>query len=173
MNAAPLNDYGVVVSIDAEAVGMPGQRTFRLVARSEGACASVWMEKEQISGIGEWLGEVVERLDEEQPSPEPDVAPLPPPETFDLDFKAGQISLGYIEEDELFTIQAFAPGDDPQADPALFRCYFSRGQSRVLSQKIEVVVAAGRPVCPFCQEPMDPAGHACPRENGHKDTAVP
>ena len=28
--------------------------------------------------------------------------------------------------------------------------------------------AAGRPPCPFCLQPMDPAGHICPRANGYR-----
>ena len=30
------------------------------------------------------------------------------------------------------------------------------------------VVAAGRPTCAMCGEPIDPEGHFCPRRNGHR-----
>ncbi|MBV9291748.1 MAG: DUF3090 family protein, partial [Frankiales bacterium] len=30
------------------------------------------------------------------------------------------------------------------------------------------VVAAGRPPCPLCGNPLDPQGHVCPRQNGHR-----
>jgi uncharacterized repeat protein (TIGR03847 family) len=30
------------------------------------------------------------------------------------------------------------------------------------------VVAAGRPPCPLCSLPLDPEGHICPRQNGHR-----
>ena len=30
------------------------------------------------------------------------------------------------------------------------------------------VVAAGRPPCPLCSLPLDPAGHVCPRQNGYR-----
>ena len=30
------------------------------------------------------------------------------------------------------------------------------------------LVAAGRPACPFCQQPIDPEGHICPRANGYR-----
>jgi hypothetical protein len=29
-------------------------------------------------------------------------------------------------------------------------------------------VAAGRPPCPFCLQPLDPGGHICPRANGYR-----
>ena len=27
---------------------------------------------------------------------------------------------------------------------------------------------SGRPICPYCGQPMDPDGHFCPKRNGHK-----
>jgi uncharacterized repeat protein (TIGR03847 family) len=30
------------------------------------------------------------------------------------------------------------------------------------------VIAAGRPPCPFCGQPLDPQGHLCPRRNGNR-----
>lgn len=29
------------------------------------------------------------------------------------------------------------------------------------------VCTGGRPICPLCNQPMDPKGHICPRTNGH------
>jgi uncharacterized repeat protein (TIGR03847 family) len=34
--------------------------------------------------------------------------------------------------------------------------------------RAQVLVAAGRPPCPFCLQPLDPAGHICPRANGYR-----
>jgi hypothetical protein len=36
-----------------------------------------------------------------------------------------------------------------------------------LSAESAAVVAAGRPRCTMCGEPMDPEGHVCPQQNGH------
>jgi uncharacterized repeat protein (TIGR03847 family) len=159
----PEYDLGRVLSVDAEAVGQPGQRTFRLLARSTSQTASIWMEKQQLAGIGTWIDEVCTRLDQEKPTAEPDVEPLPIPDAFDVEFRASQIGLGYAEDEDVFAIQAF---DAERSDtvPA-FRCFVSRGQGRVLSRKIETVVSAGRPICPLCEMPMDPGGHHCPRWN--------
>jgi uncharacterized repeat protein (TIGR03847 family) len=30
------------------------------------------------------------------------------------------------------------------------------------------LVQSGRPPCPLCGYPLDPAGHACPRTNGNR-----
>lgn len=34
--------------------------------------------------------------------------------------------------------------------------------------RAKAVVAAGRPACPFCMQPIDPDGHICPRANGYR-----
>lgn len=173
MELSPRFDFGKALSVDAEAVGQPGQRRFRLLVRSATESASIWMEKEQLAGVGRWLAEVVQKLDEERPTAEPDVEALPFPPEFDLDFRAGQLTLGYSEEGDLFTIQAAEALPNADAQPPLFCCGIGRGQSRVLSRKIERVIAGGRLTCPFCEGPIDPAGHSCPRSNGHRRSAPP
>ena len=158
------------MSIDAESIGEPGQRRFRLLVRAASQSASIWMEKQQLAGIGSWFNEVIEKLDREQPASEPDVEPLPFDNVFDLEFRASQIGLGYAEEDGLFAIHAF--DEAGAAGPPAFRCLVNRGQSRVLSRKISAVVAGGRPTCPLCGTPMETSGHVCPRSNGHSRVVV-
>lgn len=43
--------------------------------------------------------------------------------------------------------------------------------ARAFAGRAESVVSAGRPACPFCGQPLDPAGHLCPRSNGYKRMA--
>ena len=40
--------------------------------------------------------------------------------------------------------------------------------ARAFSERAQTVVAAGRPPCQFCGNPLDPAGHLCPRANGFR-----
>jgi uncharacterized repeat protein (TIGR03847 family) len=163
----PQHDFGRALSIDAESIGRPGQRRFRLLARSAGETAAIWMEKQQLASIGTWIAETCERLDRERPTTDPDVEPDPFGAIFDVDFRASQIGLGYVEDEDVFAIHAFdieaRQGEQPD-----FRCFLTRGQGRVLSRKIESVVAAGRPICPLCSMPIEPEGHVCPRSNGHR-----
>jgi len=166
----PLHEFGSALSVDAEAVGQPGQRRFRLLFLSSYGSASVWMEKEQLAGVGSWLADTISSLDRERPTDEPDVEPLPFPDHFDLDLRAGQLALGYIEDRRVFAIQIYDLENNPEPEnpkPTL-RCFLSLGQSRALSRKITDVIASGRKSCPMCGEPMDPAGHTCPRGNGHR-----
>lgn len=43
-----------------------------------------------------------------------------------------------------------------------------RTAARAFARRCASVVAAGRPPCPFCGRPLDPAGHLCPRANGYR-----
>jgi uncharacterized repeat protein (TIGR03847 family) len=45
------------------------------------------------------------------------------------------------------------------------RIYATRPQVRAMAAKGAEAVAAGRPLCPLCDQPMDPSGHRCPRWN--------
>src|SRR5262249_21156475 len=119
----PANDFGRALDIDAEAVGQPGRRRFRVLVRSAGQTASVWMEKQQLAGIGDWFEEVVQRLDNEQPGTEPSEEPGPIAAIYDLEFTAGQIGLGYLEDQHLFALQCFDLAGGTQQPT--FRCLVS------------------------------------------------
>lgn len=165
----PSNDFGRAHSIDAEAVGQPGNRRFRLLVQAS-QCASIWMEKQQLASIGEWFEETIQRLDREQPGNSPAEEPGPIAAIYDIEFTAGQIGLAYQENENVFVLQCFDVRANTQ-EPT-FRCLVTLGQARALSVKIPTVVAAGRPICPLCAMPMEPEGHHCARSNGHSAPVV-
>ena len=54
-------DLGLVPLIIAESIGQPGQRRFRLCAvNARGESAVVWLEKEQLSSLGEAIEAVTQ-----------------------------------------------------------------------------------------------------------------
>jgi uncharacterized repeat protein (TIGR03847 family) len=53
------------------------------------------------------------------------------------------------------------------------RLTLSLGEADRLADLAQKLVAAGRPICPLCHGPMDPAGHRCPRSNGHGPPEAP
>ena len=55
----------------------------------------------------------------------------------------------------------------PSSDEALV-VVLPPAEARAFCVRANQVVAAGRPSCEFCAEPMDPAGHVCPRMNGFR-----
>lgn len=164
----PLTEFGPVQHLSADAVGQPGQRRFRLRAISQGgAYAFVWMEKEQLSAIGEAIETTLEHA-------EVDLAPSGPGESepvfplqanLDLDVRAGRLSLGLNEETRHIVVVAAEGASEAEGEAVSIE--FDFDTARRLRVQITEVVAAGRPPCPFCGAPIDPEGHVCPRSNGH------
>jgi uncharacterized repeat protein (TIGR03847 family) len=161
------NDFGLVDAVGAEAVGRPGQRTFRLIARSGGTYASIWMEKETLLALGNALQQFIVKLgrpDSHRRAPLLEGSELPGDPQ--VQFRCGQLALSYIEESEEFTLFAYMVDAD-ENDIAEWAGRVTIPQARSLSRAIEQLGEAGRPKCPLCGAVLEGAVHICPRANGH------
>ncbi len=169
---AQQHDYGRVDSIDAEAIGPPGQRRFRLTAVAGDQSASLWLEKEQLAALGTAIEQQLVRSDRQQRRVEPPGDDEPPvfPLNPTLDARVAQLSLGYDEGRSLFLLQA-AIVDPEQRWQAVFSCTADLRQSRRLTRVIARLMSAGRPTCPLCGAVIE-GEHHCPRSNGHTDVAI-
>lgn len=164
----------------AGTVGQPGERTFFLQARDNGRVVSVALEKGQISALAERIETLLVDIRRTASVPVPggdeDVAPLDTP--LEEEFRVGSLALGWDPEDEVVVLEAQAlsespaepMSDDPDA-PDVLRVRISAGAAQRFATRANRVVAAGRPPCPLCGLPLDPAGHICPRQNGHRAAA--
>jgi len=167
----------------AGTVGEPGHRTFYLQARAPGRVVSVALEKEQVSVLAErldaLLDEVVRRT-----AGAADVPTAGPVEVDDLEpleqpvveeFRVGVLRLGWEGEGERVLVEAFAAGEelegeedvDESGDRDLLTVRITGEAARAFVARARAVVAAGRPPCPLCAQPLDPEGHVCPRQNGY------
>jgi len=152
--------------IQVESIGEPGQRRFRLLAIVNGQTYAVWMEKQQVQALGLALEQMIERL--------PDVGPIlasaPSLTEFDREtrkqFRVGRMELGYDDKEDRIVIVAHDLNSEEESDAA-FACRLTREQARDLIAEAGAVVAAGRPRCTMCGEPMGPGPHVCPQQNGH------
>jgi uncharacterized repeat protein (TIGR03847 family) len=152
--------------IQVEAIGQPGERRFRLLSIVGGETYAVWMEKEQVRALGMALEQMLERLPDAGP-----VLPLSPGlREFDREtrkqFRVGRMELGYDDDEDRIVIVAYDLNSPEEIDAA-FACRITRDQARDLSAEAAAVVAAGRPRCTMCGEPMGPGPHVCPQQNGH------
>jgi uncharacterized repeat protein (TIGR03847 family) len=149
-------------------VGLPGQRTFYLQAREGDRLVSLKLEKQQVAALAQLLGELLSDL--------PAAGALP--EDLDLEepvlaeWSVGAMQLAYdtaIDRIVLMAEEAVAPGDDDDETPdgAIGRLVISRAQAAAIAGQAERLVSSGRAPCPLCGYPLDPAGHSCPRTNGH------
>ncbi len=110
------------------------------------------------------------------------------------DFRVGTMALAWEGEAERVLIEAqelvpdVDPADEDSAEnvgdsgggpgreagissedgPDMLRVRLSGAAARAFVRRALAVVAAGRPDCPFCGQPMDPEGHVCPRANGYR-----
>jgi uncharacterized repeat protein (TIGR03847 family) len=172
--------FGPAIRLQAQAIGEPGQRTFRLMVESDdGRAAALWVEKEQLQALGlaveQLLAEFQGKVAGKTPN-QPPAESFPPNPT--VDFKVGRLALGQ-DESELesgpryvllvYDLEGSGTEEEEPTQPATFACRATREQLRALSRNITEVVAAGRPRCPLCGEPMDPKlkSHGCVRANGH------
>jgi len=170
----------------AGTVGQPGDRTFYLQASGGGQTVSVALEKLQVSALAERLDELLDEVRRRQgadssvpvaPPPQlEDVAPLDAP--VEEEFRVGTLALAWDDDDSLVIIEAQsvvadAPDDaepapsDIETDADMLRVRLSPAVARAFAKRALRVVAAGRPPCPLCGNPLDPEGHICPRQNGH------
>ncbi|MEV4708056.1 DUF3090 domain-containing protein [Actinoplanes sp. NPDC049316] len=181
----------------AGTVGEPGDRTFFLQARGGGRVVSVALEKVQVSLLAEKLEELLteagRRFGVELPEPSPlavnDNEPLDTP--VDEEFRVGTLGLAFDVDTTTVVIEAIEAGeadaevelgaeeedddaavdddedDEPDDDLDRLRVRLTPEATRAFIDRARRVVAAGRPPCPLCGQPLDPAGHLCPRHNGY------
>jgi len=154
----------------AGAVGPPGQRAFYLQGREAGAVVTLKCEKEQVSALGEYLSGLLAKLAGAAPAASPSAALLEPLEPV---WPVASIGVGYDNDRERVVVIANEQveeeeeGTPPAAEPASARFAITRAQAAAFVERARALVRAGRATCPMCGEPKDPAGHVCPRANGH------
>jgi uncharacterized repeat protein (TIGR03847 family) len=165
-------EFDVVEGLGAGAVGEPGQRAFYLQARTDTTQLTVLVEKEQVHELAKEAAAFLDRLADEYPEVPvllvPGEAELREP-TVPL-FRARLIGLGFDPERELMLIELRERAeeddvDDDLAEGQVARIDATRAQVRAMVARGLDAVAGGRPPCPLCEMPMDPAGHRCPRWN--------
>ena len=173
--AATEIDLQPVSHITTDALGQPGKRIFYLQGWQGERTVTLIVEKVQIQslavGLEQFLTEVHEKfpdLPEASADYEEEIMHISPP--VDPVFRVGELGLGYEAENDLVVLVArevVAEGQDPE-ETGVVRFWCTRSQVRAMCHWGMEVASRGRPVCPQCGEPMDPAGHFCPKKNGHK-----
>jgi uncharacterized repeat protein (TIGR03847 family) len=165
----PIFELDPVDRIAVAALGQPGQRRFFLLATGGGRTLTLACEKTQIQALVVRLHQMIEAQGiEAATAPEADAA-IEPGEP---EWHVGEMGLGYHEARQMFVLVASegAAGEEGSEATAgeapSVRFWLSHDQVVAFSKQAESVLTAGRPLCPRCGLPMDPAGHPCPVSNG-------
>ncbi|MGH3300424.1 MAG: DUF3090 family protein [Streptosporangiaceae bacterium] len=178
----PVYTYDPPERFVAGTVGQPGERTFYLQAAVGSRVTSVVLEKGQVSQLAERLDELLDEVGRRtgaasapRSAAEMDERPLDLPLT--EDFRVGAIVLAWDHDGERVIIEAQEESEEPleplaedipDDGPAVLRVRITAEAARAFSRRAIQIVRAGRPPCPLCGLPLDPAGHVCPRQNGHR-----
>jgi uncharacterized repeat protein (TIGR03847 family) len=176
----PIHELDPLTHLVADAVGVPGKRTFFLQAASGPDQVTLLVEKEQVRALTERLEGWLEELAADRPE-DPDEASVAAAGEMALreplvpDFRVGQFRLEYDpERDRVTVVAAEVTEGEIEDDPAVreVRLVATRAQLRRLAEHGAVVVGRGRPPCPICGNAMNPDGHVCPAMNGHRPFAT-
>jgi len=147
-------------------VGPPGQRVFYLQGREARSLVTLKCEKTQVAALGDYLAGLLARTAGGSPAagtPQPLLEPIEPA------WVIASLGVGYDDANDRIIVVANEAVDEEQETPgeaASARFAITRAQAATFVAHAHTLQRAGRPTCPMCGEPKDPA-HVCPRSNGH------
>jgi uncharacterized repeat protein (TIGR03847 family) len=189
----PEIEFDPVDAIAAGAVGVPGRRAFYIQATKDGQVLSVLVEKEQVAVLADRIQVLLDQVASQFPGEVmghpagagtgPGIIGDPVPL-----FRAVAIGIGFDPGRRLVVLELHErplrdedddgdddddeepppelPGED-EPEGYLARLYATPDQIRAMATGGQAAVAAGRPPCPLCGNPLDPEDHVCPKLNGH------
>lgn len=164
----------------AGTVGTPGDRAFYLQAVEGARVVSVALEKQQVvvlsDRLEQLLDEIVTRTGTALPAGNSDNDALEQP--VDEEFRVSAMGLAWDGDAGLVVIEAQAPVEsseeaeqtlleDVEEGPDALRVLMEPREARAFVDRARKLVAAGRPPCPLCGQPLNPEGHICVRLNGY------
>ena len=170
----------------AGTIGHPGEREFFLQVVDGRRVLSVACEKQQVAVLADRLGSLITEVARRfgaQADPgiagEIDLTLTTP---VDAEFRVGTMGLAWDGEGSQVIVELLALSEeevgedivleDREDGPDALRVFLSLAAARDFAKHAEQVVAAGRPPCPLCSNPLDPDGHICPRLNGYHRGAL-
>ena len=161
-------------------VGRVGARAFYLQVRAGSRCVSVALEKGQSALLAEKIDEILDELMTTAGNPFniPSTTPVelvdndPLEQPVDEEFRTGAMSLGWDPSTAQIVVEVFPLLDDAEndengidlasAEPVeVLLVRIPVGTARAFAKRTREIVGAGRPICPFCANPMDVSGHEC------------
>ena len=165
----------------AGTVGTPGEREFYLQVADGRRVFSVACEKQQVAVLADRLGslitEVARRFGAQISSPPAQALDHPLQAPVDAEFRVGTMGLAWDGAGSQVIVELLALSDeevgedvvleDREDGPDALRVFLSLAEARDFASHAQRVVAAGRPPCPLCSNPLDASGHICPRLNGY------
>jgi len=155
-------------------IGAPGEREFYFQIRQKSILVSLATEKSQASALAERITTIIREIKKNTPLNAVKAAPVddqPLELPLDSEFVVGAIGIAFdpslLEIEISFRAEDAAEVEDESTGP-IVEVHLDLSMALAFAQRTMALVAAGRPLCPFCISPIDPRGHLCPRANGYR-----
>lgn len=161
-------DFYAVSRLESEALGVPGKRTFRLIAENDAGRAILWAEKQHLQGLALAAHQMLSATEGAgEKAAVSSVPGAPAALRTTVIMRVDRFELGIDPATESYVLLAHDM-EAPDTAPHTVCCRPTRHQLQELAANIEHVAAAGRPRCPVCGEPLEPgAQHHHQPETGH------
>ena len=155
-------------------IGAPGEREFYFQVRQKNILISLATEKSQATALAERITTIIREIKKSAPLSAVNPAPvddLPLELPLDSEFVVGAIGIAFdpslLEIEISFRADDGDEVEDEDSGP-IVEIHLDLSMALAFAQRTMALVAAGRPLCPFCISPIDPRGHLCPRANGYR-----
>ena len=155
-------------------IGAPGEREFYFQVRQKNTLISLATEKSQATALAERITTIIREIKKSAPLSAVNPAPvddLPLELPLDSEFVVGAIGIAFdpslLEIEISFRAEDGDEVEDEDSGP-IVEIHLDLSMALAFAQRTMALVAAGRPLCPFCISPIDPRGHLCPRANGYR-----
>ena len=155
-------------------IGAPGEREFYFQVRQKNILISLATEKSQATALAERITTIIREIKKSAPLSAVNPAPiddLPLELPLDSEFVVGAIGIAFdpslLEIEISFRAEDGDEVEDEDSGP-IVELHLDLSMALAFAQRTMALVAAGRPLCPFCISPIDPRGHLCPRANGYR-----
>lgn len=163
-----------ITHLIAEAFGEPGERTFRISAKTRSQLIYIWVEKEHLIQLSLLIFQLSERIAIKKSNESSENVESADSELSILEFKVGKIALEFDVPNQLFIIEAIE--DEESGESTLVHIQSAISPETIIrfaKNALEICVA-GRPSCNLCLAPIDKASkHKCPKLNGHLRFEIP
>ncbi|PZC46804.1 MAG: hypothetical protein DK302_000187 [Chloroflexi bacterium] len=166
-------EFTQISRLEVEALGKPGQRTFRIITESNNSVASIWIEKEHLLELSLSIKQLIDSTVEGEDAAASGMVPnqLEAPDMTKLDFKVSRLGLKHDEPSGMFLIE-FNDTDNIENtnNTSDLTLWVNRYQVDLFADQAIKICASGRPLCNLCGVPVDSpeeGGHLCPRRNGN------
>lgn len=159
-----IENLGPAERFAAGAVGDPGRRRFYLTVSAGGRTLTFLTEKTQIEALAVQGTDILDRngIFSDRAAVDALVATglgVDDPGDGGERFRVGEMAVS-LAPSELITLTLTSVEEDDSVSFVIVPEQFSAMAEIALE-----VIAAGRPMCPWCRLPMDPHGHECPARN--------